>query len=122
MPIVLTSASVLTFNLTAAAQAGSQDFLPKPFANSQLIGLLTQYLGLTWREEAATAGGTDKLSAEFLSPLLAAADAGDITALRAVLQAARAGQPSASSFIDQLEKHAAAYQLERVRELLRAAP
>ncbi len=121
VPIVLTSASVLTFDAAAAAQAGSQDFLPKPFATSQLIAQLTQHLGLTWRGETAAPAGTAPLSPELVPGLLAAADAGDITALRTALRAARDRQPSASSFIDQLEKHAAAYQLERVRELLRAA-
>ena len=54
--------------------------------------------------------------------LRAAAEAGDIMALRAALRAARERQPSASSFIDQLEKLAAGYQLERIRQLLRDHP
>jgi len=121
MPIVLTSASVLTFDAAAAARAGSTDFLPKPFAGSQLVGLVSRLLGLTWRPATPQpAAAATAALAEHLAPgLRAAAEAGDITALRTGLRAARAAQPSASAFIDQLEKLAAAYQLERVRQLLR---
>jgi len=122
-PVVLTSASVLTFDAAAAAQAGSNDFLPKPFAESQLLELVTRLLGLAWRQPTpvpATTGAV--LDPGLVTTLLAAADAGDVTALRAGLKAARTQQPAASPFLDQLEKLAAAYQLERVRQMLRATP
>ena len=122
VPIVLTSASVLTFDAAAAAQAGSHDFLPKPFATGQLVELLTRLLGLTWRAAPAAAIGADALTAELRASLRVAADAGDIMALRTALRAARERQPSASSFIDQLEKLAAGYQLERIRQLLNDPP
>ena len=119
LPIVLTSASVLTFDAAAAAQAGSHDFLPKPFVTGQLLELLTRLLGLTWRAAPAETTGHAALDPALVPDLLAAADAGDIMALRAALRTARERQPSASSSIDQLEKLAAGYQLERVRQLLR---
>ena len=122
LPIVLTSASVLTFDADAAAQAGSDAFLPKPFATGQLVELLTRLLGLTWRAAEPESAGAASLAAEHLPALRAAAEAGDIMALRAALRAARERQPSASSFIDQLEKLAAGYQLERIRQLLRDQP
>ena len=127
MPIVLTSASVLTFDAAAAAQAGSSDFLPKPFPDAQLIGLLTRLLGLTWRNTptATPAEAVPEYSVlrpEIVQRLRVAADAGDVTALRAELAAARTQQPNASQMIDQLVKLAAAYQLERVRQLLRDMP
>jgi hypothetical protein len=52
--------------------------------------------------------------------LRAAADAGDIAALRVEIARARAALPGVSSTLDRLESLVAAYQLERARELLRA--
>ena len=126
MPIVLTSASVLTFDANAAALAGSSDFLPKPFSDAQLHGLLTRLLDLRWKKEPPSPPLDLPLTETALAPelirrLLVAADAGDVSALRAELTAARIVQPSASHMLDQLEKLAAAYQLERVRQLLRGA-
>jgi signal transduction histidine kinase/DNA-binding response OmpR family regulator len=124
-PVVLTSASVLTFDAAAATAAGAQDFLPKPFAEPQLIGLLERLLGLRWRRaEGAPAPGEHEAPPpeEVLQKLRAAADAGDIAALRAEIALARQAHPSASSFFERLEQFVAAYQLERARALLRASP
>ena len=74
------------------------------------------------RAAPAAASGADALTAELRAGLRVAADAGDIMALRTALRAARERQPSASSFIDQLEKLAAGYQLERIRQLLNDPP
>ncbi|MEJ1970991.1 MAG: ATP-binding protein [Lacunisphaera sp.] len=122
-PIILTSASVLTFDTTAAEQAGANDFLPKPFAEVQLTNLLERLLGLTWRRVATvSAVVTDEVPpADILQQLLAAADAGDIVALRREMADARTAHPSASSFFDRLDPLVAAYQLERARALLRAS-
>jgi signal transduction histidine kinase/ActR/RegA family two-component response regulator len=120
-PIVLTSASVLTFDGAAATDAGANDFLPKPFAETQLTGLLERLLGLSWRrhEPAPSAAADAPPPAEIIRQLLAAADAGDIAALRVAAAAARAAHPSASSFFERLDQLVAAYQLERARAFLR---
>ncbi|MDQ5980376.1 MAG: hypothetical protein QG602_3353 [Verrucomicrobiota bacterium] len=124
LPVVLTSASVLTFDAAAAATAGSNDFLPKPFTETQLLEQLTRVLGLKWRTPATNAGqpASAPLPAEIRAELLAAADAGDVAALRAALTGARTRHPAASSLLDRLESLASAYQVERVRELLRTLP
>jgi signal transduction histidine kinase/CheY-like chemotaxis protein len=120
LPIVLTSASVLTFDAAAAAAAGTREFLPKPFAEAQLLEQLTRLLGLHWqRADVPIPESGQPLPAEVQTRLLAAADAGDITALRAEITAARARFPGVSSLLARLETLAGAYQLERVRELLR---
>ena len=122
LPIVLTSASVLTFDSAAATAAGSNDFLPKPFTEAQLLDQLSRLLGLTWRRQAAAPATVDAaLPPEVHARLLAAADAGDIARLRAEITSARASLPGVSSLLAQLETFAGAYQLERVRELLRAS-
>ncbi len=120
MPIVLTSASVLTFDAAAATAAGSNDFLPKPFTESQLLDQLTRLLGLKWlgTDESKTVEDTP-LPPEIRKRLLAAADAGDIKALRIEITRIRTELPGASSTLDQLETMVAAYQVERARELLR---
>jgi signal transduction histidine kinase/CheY-like chemotaxis protein len=121
VPIVLTSASVLTYDAAAAAAAGANDFLPKPFAESQLLDQLTRLLGLTWQPSApAPAGQETPLPPEIRARLRAAADAGDVATLRTELAAARAVMPGVSSELAQLETLVGAYQLERARELLRA--
>ncbi|HEX2861769.1 MAG TPA: ATP-binding protein, partial [Lacunisphaera sp.] len=124
MPVVLTSASVLTFDATAAAAAGSGEFLPKPFTEEQLLEQLSRLLRLTWRSDSPGAGvapaAEPPLPREIRARLRAAADAGDIAALRAEITAARARCPGVSSLLARLETLAGAYQLERVREELRA--
>ncbi len=124
LPVVLTSASVLTFDATAAASAGSNDFLPKPFTETQLLEQLTRLLGLKWHAPATPVTNTsdESLPPEIRTALLAAADAGDIAALRAGITQARDRVPGASSLLDRLETLAGAYQVERVRDLLRTLP
>jgi signal transduction histidine kinase/CheY-like chemotaxis protein len=122
LPVVLTSASVLTFDAAAAQAAGTAGFLPKPFAESQLMELLARLLHLEWQvaAPASVTVAAAPLAAELRARLSQAADAGDVTALRAEIAAARARQPSAGDFLDQLEKLAAGYQVEKIRDLLRS--
>ena len=102
--------------------AGANDFLPKPFAEAQLLEQLTRLLGLTWRPDVPPPARTETpLPPGIRDRLLAAADAGDVTTLRAEITAARAGLPGVSSLLDRLESLVGAYQLERARELLRTS-
>jgi len=122
LPVVLTSASVLTYDAAAAAAAGTDEFLPKPFAEEQLLEKVSRLLGINWQTATAPTPVTDlSLPAETLRRLLHAADAGDITGLRHEIAIARAGLPGASSLLTLLETLAGSYQLERARDLLRTA-
>jgi len=127
LPIVFTSASVLTFDREAAQRLGCPHFLPKPFAESELHALLAQLLDLHWRRGAATpdapavATPEAKLPAALATELLTHADSGDIGALRAALAAARTTHPEMASALAGIEAAAAAYRLEEARRLLRAA-
>ncbi|HYC69658.1 MAG TPA: ATP-binding protein [Opitutaceae bacterium] len=119
-PIVLTSASVLTFDSAAANAAGASDFLPKPFTMPELTALLGRLLGVAWKQADAPApAAITPPSAAALARLRTAAEAGDVLALRAELAVLRAREPAASSFAERLEPLVAAYQLERVRAVLR---
>ena len=127
--VAFTSASVLTFDRTAAEKLGATEFLPKPFAEPQLNELLTRCLSLDWvyGSPNATSGNSAKPAGTALPPratleqLLALADAGDIAAFRHELDRARTATPNASQLVEQLETLAASYQLERARHLLREA-
>jgi signal transduction histidine kinase/CheY-like chemotaxis protein len=126
VPVVLTSASVLSFDRAAAARAGCTEFLPKPFAVEQLVDILGRVLGLEWIHAAAPAApggapdGAGGLPAALAAELLALADNGDIAALRTAVARAREGHPDEPR-LRQVEAAAASYQLERVRQLLQAA-
>ncbi len=125
LPIVFTSASVLTFDYVAAERIGCAGFLPKPFAEAQLHALLRQTLRLEWRAapavSPATADPADPAPRETIAALLALAESGDIAALRAAVSAALQTHPG-NVTLKQVETAAASYQLEAVRQLLRSAP
>ncbi|MBX3737725.1 MAG: response regulator [Candidatus Didemnitutus sp.] len=123
MPIVFTSASVLTFDRAAAEAIGCPDFLPKPFAEPQLNELLLRLLKLEWQHGAAPVRESPSAAAlprALLEQLLALADSGDIAALRAALAEARRTHAHDVT-LGQVETAAASYQLEQVRSLLRTA-
>ncbi len=124
LPIVFTSASVLTFDHATAAALGCPDFLPKPFAEAQLNELLTRLLDLRWERAGATpppAAPTAPLPRALIADLLALAESGDIAALRGAIATALGAHPGHLT-LKQVESAAASYQLEAVRQLLRAAP
>lgn len=50
LKVLLTSASVLSFDMREARQAGCDDFLPKPFRTSDLVDKIGALLGLRWIE------------------------------------------------------------------------
>jgi CheY-like chemotaxis protein len=124
LPIVFTSASVLTFDHATAAALGCPDFLPKPFAEAQLNELLTRLLDLRWERAgapAAAAVSAAPLPSTLIDELFALAESGDIAALRGAVSAALQAHPGHVT-LKQVETAAASYQLEAVRQLLRTAP
>ena len=126
LPLVLTSASVLTFDPAAAAAAGCHEFLPKPFSEAQLHDILARVLPVEWQREAPPRADSPTHPMEAAVPaalaaeLLTIADSGDIAALRAAIVAARRDHPDDVT-LRQVESAVASYQLELVRRLLRPA-
>jgi signal transduction histidine kinase/CheY-like chemotaxis protein len=127
--IVASSASVFGFNREDAIRAGADEFLPKPFQESQLLDILQHLLRLRWRyEEAgpvapagpapASAAGGSVPPPELLVRLRDAANRGDIIALRAEIVALRERFPQHAAFLSSVERLAAGYQMAAVRELL----
>ena len=132
--VVATSASVLGFNRDDAIRAGADEFLPKPFHEEQLYRVLQEQLSLEWRyAEPAPAVPPATPSAAMthepapvqvtppesvLVPLRAAANRGDIVALRAELAALRTQHPQFAAFATELEVLAAGYRMAALRERL----
>ncbi len=126
--LVANSASVLGFNRDDAIRAGADEFLPKPFKEEQLFDILQHQLRLKWRyaePEPARApaavvavGIASRPDATLLEPLQAAANRGDIVAVRAELAALRQRSPEHAAFVAELEALAAAYRMTALRRRL----
>jgi signal transduction histidine kinase/DNA-binding response OmpR family regulator len=119
--VLLTSASVISFNPAEATAAGCDGFLPKPFRAADLIEKIGTLLALRWHGPAAPA-----VPNEATAPIPAAARAtlrdalalGDLEAFRAALARVRGEHPSAAAHWDALDAAAAGFQLSRLRQLL----
>ncbi|MEY2879595.1 MAG: hypothetical protein RLZZ15_1975 [Verrucomicrobiota bacterium] len=131
--VLLTSASVLSFDFSAARAAGCDEFLPKPFRTADLVEKIGALLALRWHEAAAEnprgAGASDPAgAAAALAPIPAAARAalrevlaqGDLEAFRAALARVRGEHPGAAARWAELDEAAAGFQLSRLRALLDA--
>jgi signal transduction histidine kinase/DNA-binding response OmpR family regulator len=128
LKVLLTSASVLSFNLADGERAGADDFLAKPFRTAELLEKIGRLLVLRWRDADFTpllAATTATASARVLPEAVCAAlrehlAFGDLDALRAALSSLRAAHPAAA--LDPLDEAAARYDLPRLRALLGAVP
>ncbi len=127
--LIAMSASVLSFNRDKALEAGCDDFLPKPFRETDLIAKLALHLGLSWRYGDSAhpfpPAAPSLASAEELSSLLETAKRGEIRHLREQLATLRQRHPHDHRLAD-LEALARGYQMERIRAqlslMLNAAP
>ncbi|MCX6954200.1 MAG: ATP-binding protein, partial [Verrucomicrobia bacterium] len=121
MKILLTSASVLTFDPAEGRRAGCDDFLPKPFRTADLVEKIGALLSLRWRD--ANSAPPFPVPAVPLPPavrnqLREFLAQGDLEAFRAALSAARPAHPAAIARFTELESAAAAFELSRLRQLL----
>jgi signal transduction histidine kinase/DNA-binding NarL/FixJ family response regulator len=124
LKLIAMSASVLSFSRDDAFAAGCDDFLPKPFRETDLLARIGQALRLEWTGESgdvspASAASPDApataLPAAVVADLLAVARRGEIAALRRRLAEHR-GDPLA----DALDALAKSYRMENIRALLEA--
>jgi signal transduction histidine kinase/CheY-like chemotaxis protein len=124
--LLLTSASVLSFDPRTAQEAGADDFLPKPFRTGDLVGRVGHLLHLHWHflpaaNEAAGPAGVapDVPLPPEVRPILQEVLAqGDLEAFRSVVARMRAAHPEAAVRWDALDDAATGFQLSRLRELL----
>jgi Signal transduction histidine kinase len=119
--LIAMSASVLSFNRDKALAAGCDDFLPKPFRETDLIAKLALHLGLVWRygdtahpfaPDLASLASTNDLAS-----LLEIAKRGEILLLREQLATLRERHPQDHRLAD-LHALARGYQMERIRAQL----
>ncbi len=118
--LIAMSASVLSFNRDDAFAAGCDDFLPKPFRESDLLARLELHLGLTWihtSPEAAppSAAPQTPVPPAVLQPLLDAARIGRVAEIRRLLPGLRATAPDLAR---ELEGMLARFEMENLRARL----
>lgn len=127
--IILTSASVLSFDPQTAFDAGCDDFLPKPFREDELFAVIGRRLRLDWIM-------TDKAveSTNPVTPIVSAADAasleslrdaaacGDIKRIKSLLAEMRAAQSLNGALLDKLDGLAATYQMDLLRRSIDELP
>lgn len=123
--IILTSASVLSFDPQVAFEAGCDDFLPKPFREDELLTLLGRRLRLDWiavgTAEAQPDSAPDNITAvddTALTGLRQAAASGDIRRIQTLLAELRTNRRLERSQLDELEGLAAGYQMDLLRRSL----
>ncbi|MDB6095169.1 MAG: luxQ 4 [Verrucomicrobia bacterium] len=122
LKVLLTSASVLSFNLGEGRKAGADDFIAKPFRTDELLDKIGRLLALEWRHaDPAPAPRVEAVSSVSLPDAVKAAlleqlAHGDLQALRAQLEILRGEQPSHA--LDELDAAAARFDLPRLRALL----
>ncbi len=131
--ILLMSASVLTFNRDDAFAAGCDDFLPKPFRESDLLARIGTALNLRWLRGGSRSpfplGQTSAPTEEapvlpapvVVAELLALARRGDVRALRGRLAALKSDDPTSEAFTASLDSLASSYQMDRICLILEAA-
>ncbi|MBI5767556.1 MAG: response regulator, partial [Verrucomicrobia bacterium] len=130
LKVLLTSASVISFNPAEAREAGCDDFLPKPFRTADLVEKIGALLALRWHSTTPvecnpigyTAGGAaagdvglPEAARAALREVLAQ---GDLEAFRAALARVRVEHPAAAARWDALDEAAAGFQLSKLRSLL----
>lgn len=121
LKLVAMSASVLSFNRDDAFTAGCDDFLSKPFRESDLLAKLELHLGLSWQTAApdqapASVASLDSApSIERLTHLLTLARRGEIATIRAEMPSLRSAHPAFAAELDPL---LTSYRMEAIRTLL----
>ena len=124
--VLLTSASVISFDSAEARTAGCDDFLPKPFRTEDLIEKLGVLLALRWQAARPASRHPFGAPPPDATPIPEAARTtlrdvlaqGDLQAFRAALARVRAEHPGADARWDELDEAAAGFQLSRLRSLL----
>lgn len=130
LKIIAVSASVFEDDRQHAIDAGCDDFLPKPFKEEQLLGVLGRALSLEWTStqpvrttEApaipATDGNGSVPPLEEIDAILELSRRGDILGIKKRL--ATLASPDGggyATFAQSLESFVASYQMNRIRDAL----
>jgi CheY-like chemotaxis protein len=122
--ILALSSHALSVEPQEMLAAGCDDFLPKPFRESDLLQHLATLLGLTWQEAAPPAppprpAGNATVPAAVLRELLSYARDGQIVPLRT--RVAELAQRHADPLLGEIAPLVTGFQLARLVRLLEAA-
>ena len=120
--LIAMSASVLSFSREKALEAGCDDFLPKPFRESELIAKLAMHLHVQWRrgdtaQPFPTTTSRSSATIAELEPLLETAKRGEIRSVREQIATLREQHPSDPHLLE-LETLARSYEMEKLRTQL----
>ena len=125
--IIAISASAFEHNRQHCIESGAHDFIPKPFRQEKLLGLLCAHLGLklvyTRGEASAKPEAQVPMAApplEQLQALLDLAWRGDINNLLQQVNHLHTLDEAYSPFVTQLRTLAAAYQMKELRRWLKS--
>ncbi|MCC5022682.1 MAG: response regulator [Candidatus Synoicihabitans palmerolidicus] len=117
--VVLTSASVLSFDSQIAFDAGCDDFLPKPFRAGELLQRLGRTLRLAWVHENPEVASNPTIAIHpdvaWMNELQQAAGKGDIRRIRSLLLQGQDRRTLDGLVLSELAELAAAYQMDRLR-------
>lgn len=123
--IILTSASVLSFDPQIAFEAGCDDFLPKPFREDDLLKILGRRLRLTWIHEQPSTSASPTAPSEpapiddaSLRELTEAAARGDIRRIKQLLKTFRERPTLPIEVLNEFDVLAETYQMEQIRRRL----
>ena len=121
LKVLLTSASVLSFNLDEGRRAGAEDFIAKPFHAGDLLEKVGRLLALPWRytdsiPRVSSADSSQPLPDSIRTELREQLAQGDLEALRTRLVELRSTH--SDSALLALDEAAARFDLPRLRALL----
>ena len=125
--IILTSASVLSFDTQIAFDAGCDDFLPKPFQEGDLLTRMERLLQLKWIHhvpESTQSSGPSfppfvaPSGDDWVQTLVPFAQRGDIRGLRKQLEICANSGVAPSAILAELQALAASFQMDRIRKRL----
>lgn len=133
IPVIAVSASVFDYHQQDSAEAGCNDFLPKPIRAIHLFDLLQKYLGLTWiydqsitdlSAKSASSAETEldlatlKFPAEQASILFELANSGDIGGILEELKKMEELEPQLRAWTRKLMQLARNFEGDTIRDLV----
>jgi signal transduction histidine kinase/CheY-like chemotaxis protein len=123
LPIIVSSASVFSFDRQQSQDAGANDFLPKPVQAQELFEQLQQQLNLTWTSIAPAMKTETILASAIPTPrelqtLHASAQIGDIRGIEQAAVALLTLNPDYQGFITQVQQLAADFDDQAILALV----
>ncbi len=127
-PIITISASVYGEHIAASKEAGSDDFIPKPFRTEHLLQCIAKHLDLTWTTIETDVLEPDSIrvqqhehidpSPEQIEKIAHMAEQGDILSLQTYLKQLEQDEPRLQVFIVKVRELANEFEDDAIYELM----